>query len=160
MTSNSGFRLIGLRPHGFFIFTVCGVFHVKNLVSHCLYLYIWYYVWIASNRLICFNLISCRAILKDLYLFLHIFWLKILNILNWLVNCLLTLLNWLSCGDYTYNQLLICWNYCWVCYIGHYGILVLIIIITNIVQHILLIFGYQLTIKIRFLIGVKSYLNI
>ena len=39
-------------------------------------------------------------------------------------------------------------------------ILVVIIIIPNIFQHILLIFGYQLTIKIRFSIRMKTYLNI
>ena len=39
-------------------------------------------------------------------------------------------------------------------------ILVVIIIIPNIFQPILLIFGYQLTIKIRFSIRMKTYLNI
>ena len=64
-------------------------------MPRCLSLYIWYYVWIAKIRLICFNLISCRVIIKSLYLFLHIFWLKRLNILDWLVNWLLSLLGWL-----------------------------------------------------------------
>ena len=87
--------LVGLRHHGFLSPHYLWVFPCKNLVLHCLSLYIWYYVWISKIRLICFNIISCRVIIKSLYLFLHIFWLKRLNILDWLVNWLLSLLGWL-----------------------------------------------------------------
>ena len=102
MISNYGFWLISLRPHGFLSPQVVGVFQVKNHMLHCIS--IWYYVWIAYNGLIYFNLISCRAILKGLHLFLHIFRLKILIYwIDWLIGY-------------------------WVCWIGY---LVVVIPITN-----------------------------
>ena len=132
MISNSGFWLIGLRPHGFFLSPqfVC-VFHVKIFVPYCIF--IWYYVWIAYNGLIYFNLISCGGFLKGLYLFLHIFVLKILNILYWLVN-------------FGYLVVVIpITNYWFVGIIIEFVrlvILIVIIIILNIFEHIWLIFVY------------------